>query len=510
MDSSTLFGISTMAYILAMIIYIAYLAFRNSQTGTAATALTITGFISQTLAIAVRWSESYAQWTTLMPESTFIMSLLRSAPLRNLYESLVFFVWCLILGYLIIEFKYKNRSFGAFITPVAGIALAFIGLSGMSKDISPLVPALQSNWLLAHVTMSFIAYATFAISFSTGLMYLIATSERQEKRHLFWAVFSAFAILLALISQSPDTIILWILSFAFVIAVDIKQNIDIARRISSKKSASGGGNSGGALKTLLTVIGLSLVSIAAILIFIQLVKLQIIKADDAAKLRHLETAALASSFTGNIMGIVGFIFFICIVLIKYLMLKKEYYLFWTLTSGIFVFVLMAMGLDFLMFRVMETMPAQDGSIGLRATLLSHSPVIAVASYASLTAFLYVIWHYGHILKKIISGINISTDFLDEITYKSISIGFPVFTLGGLIFGAIWADQAWGTYWGWDPKETWSLITWFVYAFFLHSRMLRGWKGKKVAIVAVVGFIIVIFTYLGVNLLLSGLHAYGTN
>ena len=235
MDSSTLFGISTMAYILAMIIYIAYLAFRNSQTGTAATALTITGFISQTLAIAARWSESYVQWTTMTPESSAVMSLLRSAPLRNLYESLVFFVWCLILGYLIIEFKYKNRSFGAFITPVAGIALAFIGLSGMPKDISPLVPALQSNWLLVHVIMSFIAYAAFAISFSTGLMYLIATSERQEKRHVFWVVFSVFAILLALISQSPDTIMLWIISFAFVIAVDIKQNIDIARRISSKK-----------------------------------------------------------------------------------------------------------------------------------------------------------------------------------------------------------------------------------------------------------------------------------
>jgi cytochrome c-type biogenesis protein CcsB len=505
MDSSTLFGISTMAYVLAMITYITYLAFKKSQIGIAATALTITGFISQTIAFAVRWSESYIQWTTLMPESSSVMSILRSAPLRNLYESLVFFVWCLILGYLIIEFKYKNRSFGAFITPVAGIALAFIGLSGMSKDIQPLVPALQSNWLLVHVIMSFIAYATFAISFSTGLMYLIATSERQEKRHVFWVVFSVFAILLALISQSPQTIMLWIISFAFVITVDIKQNIDIAKRISSKKE----GSSSGTLKTVLTVIGLSLVSIAAILIFIQLVKLQIIKADDAAKLRHLETAARASSFTGNIMGTVGFIFFICIVLIKYLILKKEYYLFWTLNSGIFVFILMAMGLDFLMFRVMEIMPAQDGSIGLRASLLSHSPIIAVASYASLTAFLYVIWRYGHILKRIISNINISTDFLDEITYKSIAIGLPVFTLGGLIFGAIWADQAWGTYWGWDPKETWSLITWFAYVFFLHSRLLRGWKGKKAAIVAVVGFIVVIFTYLGVNLLLSGLHAYGT-
>ena len=395
MDSSTLFGISTMAYILAMIIYIAYLAFRNSQIGKAATALTITGFASQTIAIAVRWSESYTQWTTLMPESSSVMSLLRSAPLRNLYESLVFFVWCLILGYLIIEFKYKNRSFGAFITPVAGIALAFIGLSGMSKDIQPLVPALQSNWLLVHVINEFYCLCSICNLIQHRIDVSHSHIRKTGKRHIFWVVFSAFAILLALISQSPQTIMLWIISFAFVIAVDIKLNIDITTRIFSKKE----NNSASTLKTLLTVIGLSLVSIAAILIFIQLVKLQIIKADDAAKLRHLDTAARASSFTGNIMGIVGFIFFICIVLIKYLILKKEYYLFWTLNSGIFVFVLMAMGLDFLMFRVMGVMPAQDGSVGLRATLLSHSPVIAVLSYAALIAFLYVIWRYGHILKR---------------------------------------------------------------------------------------------------------------
>jgi cytochrome c-type biogenesis protein CcsB len=89
-----------------------------------------------------------------------------------------------------------------------------------------------------------------------------------------------------------------------------------------------------------------------------------------------------------------------------------------------------------------------------------------------------------------------------------SSGFPIFTLGGLIFGAIWADQAWGVYWSWDPKETWSLITWLVYAFYLHARLLRGWRGHKTAVVSIIGFIAVIFTYLGVNLLLSGLHSYG--
>lgn len=357
MDSSLLFGIATMAYILAMIIYITYLASKKPQVGLTATVATVTGFVAQTFAIGARWVEF---------ERLGQMGWLRAAPFTNLYESLVFFVWCLILGYLIIEFRYKNRSFGAFITPIAGLALAFIDLTGMSKDIQPLVPALQSNWLLAHVIMSFISYSTFALAFSTGLMYLIMTADR-------------------------------------------------------KGEAS--------------------------------------------------------------------------------------YLFWTLTTGILIILLVAMGLDYLTFKVRNP----EGLIKsylFKATFFNQSMGVSVLSWTAALVFLYVCWKYGHLLRKVVNSFSVQPETLDEITYKSIAIGFPVFTLGGLIFGAIWADQAWGVYWSWDPKETWSLISWFVYAFYLHARLLRGWKGRKIAVVAVVGFVAVVFTYLGVNLLLSGLHSYG--
>jgi ABC-type transport system involved in cytochrome c biogenesis permease subunit len=189
MESSLFFGISTMAYITAMMLYITYLAFKKAPVGMVATTVTIVGFFSQTLAIILRWKE-FAELSG--------MGFLRSAPMTNLYESMTFFVWCLILGYLIIEFKFKNRSFGAFITPIAGLALAFIDLTGVSKEIQPLVPALKSNWLLAHVTMSFIAYAAFAVSFATGLMYLILTAEKKsEISYLFWTfILGLFAILL--------------------------------------------------------------------------------------------------------------------------------------------------------------------------------------------------------------------------------------------------------------------------------------------------------------------------
>jgi ABC-type transport system involved in cytochrome c biogenesis permease subunit len=97
---------------------------------------------------------------------------------------------------------------------------------------------------------------------------------------------------------------------------------------------------------------------------------------------------------------------------------------------------------------------------------------------------------------------------DRLTYTSIAIGYPIFTAGALIFGAIWAETAWGQWWSWDPKETWALITWLVYTAYLHTRLVRRLRGKVSAVLAVVGFAFTIFTYFGVNFLLSGLHSYG--
>ena len=358
MDSSFFFGLSTMAYILAMVAYISYLAFKKPAIGATATGITIFGLICQTAAIGLRWRE-FSQ--------RFGLGFLRSVPLTNLYESIVFFIWCLMLGYLIIEFKYKNRSFGAFVTPVAVIALAFIAISGMPNQIEPLVPALQSNWLLAHVMMSFIAYSAFALAFSTGIMYLIETTGSR---------------------------------------------------------------------------------------------------------------------------------------------KEGAYIFWSVALGLFISVLVCMGFDYLQFNEMSGAGFMKGYL-FRGTYLSSSPLISILSWAGTAAIVYVVWRYGLGLKRAIEGFKLAPGTLDDITYKAIAIGFPIFTLGGLIFGAIWANQAWGVYWSWDPKETWSLITWFVYAFYLHARLLRGWRGHKTAVVAVIGFIAVIFTYLGVNLLLSGLHSYGS-
>ena len=97
--------------------------------------------------------------------------------------------------------------------------------------------------------------------------------------------------------------------------------------------------------------------------------------------------------------------------------------------------------------------------------------------------------------------------LDNLSYRILGFGFPLLTMG-LFSGAIWANQTWGSYWSWDPKETWALITWFIFAIYFHIRLSKGWSGFKSSLLASFGFIIIWICYLGVNLMGKGLHSYG--
>ena len=99
------------------------------------------------------------------------------------------------------------------------------------------------------------------------------------------------------------------------------------------------------------------------------------------------------------------------------------------------------------------------------------------------------------------------ELIDTWSYRIIGLGFPFLTIG-IISGAVWANEAWGSYWSWDPKETWALITWLVFAIYLHSRLLKGWQGKKAAVLGSCGFFVIWICYLGVNFLGKGLHSYG--
>jgi cytochrome c-type biogenesis protein CcsB len=284
MTSSQLLGITTLAYLFATLLFVFVFVFKANRLYLFAVAATILAFVIQTTGIGLRWTESYEMG-------------IGHAPLTNMYESVVFFSWTITLLYLGMEWKFRTRILGLFALPFSLLAMAYASFStNISKEITPLVPALQSNWLIAHVITCFVGYAAFAVAAGLGVMFMLKKD--------------------------------------------------------GGKSAQEDGNS------------------------------------------------------------------------------------------------------------------QPGRL-------------------------------------------LPAAVIEDLIYKCMLFGF-IWLTAGIITGAVWANSAWGTYWSWDPKETWSLITWFVYAITLHARYTRGWAGKRLAWMAILGFIAVIFTYYGVNFLLSGLHSYGSN
>jgi cytochrome c-type biogenesis protein CcsB len=186
--------------------------------------------------------------------------------------------------------------------------------------------------------------------------------------------------------------------------------------------------------------------------------------------------------------------------------KKQVYLFWSLCATLAAGLLVAMGVDYLLFTSVASTESFQKHM-FESTFLNASNGVRVVAWTAVGLLFSLAWTQGLKLKNILRPYVPSPDLLEDITYKMIAIGWPLLT-GGIITGAVWANSAWGSYWGWDPKETWSLITWFIYAIYLHARYVRGWKGTQLSVIALLGFLSVIFTYLGVNLVLSGLHSYG--
>lgn len=166
MSSSVFFNVTTIAYFASMVIYIVYLAGRNNKISFVAASCAWVGFITHTLAMGLRWKESFDMGYG-------------HAPLSNLYESVVFFAWSTLLIFIVFDLKYKQRTIGAFILPFAFIAMIWAQL-GLGKSIDPLVPALQSNWLTYHVFTCFIGYAAFAVACGVSIMYLIRTGKERK------------------------------------------------------------------------------------------------------------------------------------------------------------------------------------------------------------------------------------------------------------------------------------------------------------------------------------------
>jgi cytochrome c-type biogenesis protein CcsB len=173
--------------------------------------------------------------------------------------------------------------------------------------------------------------------------------------------------------------------------------------------------------------------------------------------------------------------------------------------AVFISILLqVLALVFFLLRVRDgRYPSLDAD-GLFATSLAASPFILSGLVGGIfVSLLYLLLLWRRLdLERMLP----TADMLDRITYKTIAIAFPLLTLM-IAAGAYWANRTWGSYWSWDPKETWAAITWLVYAGYLHMRITRGWRGRRAAYFAILGFAVVMFTFFGVTYLLPGLHAY---
>jgi len=339
-----------------------------------------------------------------------------------------------------------EKKFGVKVIGTVTMPVAIVGVVLMQllrTDVHPLVPALQSTWLHVHVTLAMLAYAACALSFALALMFLIQDKMQNET---FLATTSLFGIgvYLGILTRFENWGGLSVVGWN----AQEKSEMSLQRGV-----------------RLFVVI------------------------PDLGWLMLLVLLVVAAPFALYIVGRV----------------RNNEAMFTLANRAVFVSVLLQIValLVFLLRAHGGQYPSLDAE-GLYATSLAASPFILsglVGGIFSSLLYLLLLWRRPD-LERLLPA----AEALDRITYKTICIAFPLLTLM-IAAGAYWANRTWGSYWSWDPKETWAAITWLVYAGYLHMRITRGWRGRRAAYFAILGFVVVMFTFFGVTYLLPGLHAY---
>ncbi len=339
-----------------------------------------------------------------------------------------------------------EKRYGVKVIGTVTMPVAIVGVVLMQllrSEVKPLVPALQSTWLHVHVTLAMLAYAACALSFALAMMFLIRDKMKTES---FLAVTSLFGIAtyLGVLTRFEK----WGGLSVAAWNPEERSEIFLARGV-----------------RLFVVI------------------------PDLGWLMLLVLAAVATPF------------------VLYLVSRwtKDESLIALANRAVFVSILLqVLALVFFLLRARDGRYASLDAEGLFPTSLAASPFILSGLVGGIFAsMLYslLLWRREDLERMLPSA-----DVLDRITYRTIAIAFPLLTLM-IAAGAYWANRTWGSYWSWDPKETWAAITWLVYAGYLHMRVTRGWRGRRAAYFAILGFAVVMFTFFGVTYLLPGLHAY---
>lgn len=339
-----------------------------------------------------------------------------------------------------------EKRYGVRVIGTVTMPVAIVGVVLMQllrSEVRPLVPALQSTWLHVHVTLAMLAYAACALSFALAMMFLI---QDKMKTETFLAATSIFTIgIYAAILTRFER---W--GGLNVVAWDPenKQEVFISRGV----------------RLFVTI-------------------------PDLGWLMLLVLCVVAAP----------------LVLYVIARFRKNEGLISLANQAVFISILLqTLALVFFLLRAHDGQYPSLDAEGLYPTTLAASPFILSALVGGIFAnllYLLLLWRRPDLEKHLPDA-----EALDRITYKTICIAFPLLTLM-IAAGAYWANRAWGSYWNWDPKETWAAITWLVYAGYLHMRITRGWRGRRAAYFAILGFAVVMFTFFGVTYLLPGLHAY---
>ncbi len=370
-------------------------------------------------------------------------------PWTNLYESLVFFSWGVMGAHLWLEWKHRFKLSGVFASAVVFAAMGIASLHP-AKEIEPLVPALQSWWLHFHVFMACIAYAFFMASSFVSVFYLLKDGTSLNAMTGVAALVCTFFLAIA---AGKSFFLTGEMQFFKLVTIEGRE------MIMNFKGAGG----------------------EKIQEFVKVPWLKFVLGPVLAL--YLAAGALLIGYERR----------------KFSWVERHRGNLATWGRRLFVVATVAqLGMLIALFVV----KAQSAELGLKSNPYRMAAMIMTLGLAVFFAALF------RVKEKVIRKLP-DLGSLDRWGYESILIGVPFMTIN-LISGAIWAYYAWGRYWGWDPKETWALITWFVYLIYLHMRILAGWKGRKTALISILGFFVVVFTYLGVNLVISGLHSYATS
>ncbi|MFJ7732931.1 c-type cytochrome biogenesis protein CcsB [Lysinibacillus sp. NPDC097231] len=326
----------------------------------------------------------------------------RYPPVSNMYEFTTFFGLMFIIAFIILFFIYRLNVLGLFTLPLVALMIGFASM--FSRDITPLAPSLNSNFLQIHVMLSALGQGILAVSFVIAIIYLVKVVDQNVKsKKTFWLE----AVLYTLFVTAG--FIIATLSFNIVGGYSAVFQIDNGEKYIEYRMPIILGPTEGVLVS------------------------------ETGSDPIME----APSFIGNFVDA-----------------NKINTFIWSLIFGTVLYIFV---------RLMTR-----------------------------KRFAAILQPYTK---------NIRADLLDEVCYRSVLIGYPIFTLGALIFGMIWAQLAWGSFWSWDPKEVWALVSWLYYSVFLHLRLSRNWQGEKSAWLVIAGFALIIFNLVFVNFLLAGLHSY---